>query len=415
MNGQYLKQILADTLKFGFNSLKSSAIKNIKDLNKHNIGRFLSVICLCSIFFISAANISFAYAVSYDGEIICYATDWSQLQVVIDKVEKTASEALGYDFSLDSEITTRLSIGAETIVELDKLETLLLDSIPEIKYLYAVLLDGNTICAFEDKDSADAALVNLVNGYITDETVAVEFDGEVTIEPKYVRSDLLVDQDSALKLLGPNINVVTKEFKTAEETVVHDTKCVEDGSLVSGRTITQEDGINGRALAKYKITCVNGTIKSTETVDYSIITEPVSAVVLKGTRQKVSSGEYQWPCTGEISSGFGYRSVSIGSSNHKGIDIADEYGTAIYASDGGIVTKAEYYCGYGKIIIIEHDNGDLTYYAHLSSMDAEVGDLVKKGDYIGAMGSTGTASGTHLHFEIRPDGGDAVDPLTLLP
>ena len=61
-------------------------------------------------FIISAANINFAYAVSYDGEILCYARDWSKLQVVIDKVEKIASEALGYDFSLDSELTTRLSI-----------------------------------------------------------------------------------------------------------------------------------------------------------------------------------------------------------------------------------------------------------------------------------------------------------------
>ncbi|NLL38654.1 MAG: peptidoglycan DD-metalloendopeptidase family protein [Clostridiales bacterium] len=415
MDGQYLKQIIADTIIFGFNSLKSSALKNIRNLNRHNIGRFLSVICLCSVFIISAANINFAYAVSYDGEILCYARDWSKLQVVIDKVEKIASEALGYDFSLDSELTTRLSIGSETTTEHDELETLLLDSIPEIKYLYAVLLDGNVICAFEDKDSANAALVGLVNGYITDKTVAVEFDGEVAIEQKYVSSDLLVDQDSALKFLAPNINVITQELKTVEETIAHDTEYVEDSSLVVGKTITKNEGINGRALVEYKTTCVNGAIKTTEAVEHTVITEPVSAVILKGTREKISTGEYQWPCTGEISSGFGYRSISIGSRYHKGIDIADDYGTAIYASDGGIVTKAEYYCGYGKIVIIEHDNGDLTYYAHLSSMDVEVGDLVNKGDCIGAMGSTGTASGTHLHFEIRPGGGEAVDPLTILP
>ena len=131
MNGQYLKQIIADTIRFGFNLLKSSALKSLRNLNRHNIGRLLSVICLCAVFIISAANISFAYAVSYDGEIICYASDWAKLQEVIKRVEKTASDALGYDFSLDSEITTRLSIAAKTTVELDELETLLLDSIPK--------------------------------------------------------------------------------------------------------------------------------------------------------------------------------------------------------------------------------------------------------------------------------------------
>lgn len=412
MNGQYIKRIIADKLKVGFITLKSF-INNC--FQKNNIKRIPFVICLVTVFCISAINLNFAYAVSYDGQIICYAKDWSELQTVIDKVEKTASDALGYEFSLDSDLTAKLSLGAEKTISFDELEQLLLSSIPEVKYLYAVCVDGKTVCAFEDIAEAEAALSELVNAYINEKTISVEYEDEITIEQKYVRSDLLADRNTALKFLKSNINVATQEIRTVEEAVVYDIECIDDDSMVVGKTITQSEGVNGRALAEYKTTCLNGAIQSTETEKYTVIKEPVPAVVIKGTREKVSEGQYIWPCTGEITSAFGYRSVSIGSSNHKGIDIADDYGTAIYATDGGIVTKAEYYCGYGKMIIIEHDNGDQTYYAHLSSIDVEVGDIVRQGDYIGAMGCTGTASGTHLHFEYHPGGGAAVDPTVILP
>ena len=62
-------------------------------------------------------------------------------------------------------------------------------------------MNGNAVCAFEDKELAEAALINLTRMYVNDKTVAVEYDGEVTIERKYVRADLLADRDTALKFL----------------------------------------------------------------------------------------------------------------------------------------------------------------------------------------------------------------------
>lgn len=412
MDGQYLKRIIAGTINVGFNTLRSS-IK--ESFNKLNFRRIIAVICLCSVFGVSTASLDFAYAVSYDGEVLCYTGSWAELQAVIDSVEKTASDALGYDYTINSEVTTRLSLGITDLTDLNEIRGLLLDSIPEIEFLYTLSLDGEPICAFNNGDSARQAIDKLMSKYVNDNTVAIEFIGDVTIDQKYVGVGLLVNEETALKLMMQKIKVKTQDYKTVEENITYSVECLDDDSMVVGQTITQTEGENGKALAEYKMTCINGIISNTETVNYLVLQEPIEAVVLKGTREKVSSGNYIWPCSGSITSDFGYRNVSIGSSNHKGIDIADSHGTAIYAADGGIVTRAESYYGYGNMIIIEHDNGDLTYYAHLNSFDIEVGDLVKQGDYLGSMGCTGTASGTHLHFEYHPAGGSAVDPMTILP
>jgi len=127
-----------------------------------------------------------------------------------------------------------------------------------------------------------------------------------------------------------------------------------------------------------------------------------------------STGTYIWPTTGVISSHFGYRSPGVGSSYHKGIDIANDRGTDVWAADGGTVIYADWATGYGWFVKIEHDNGDVTCYAHLKKFIVEVGDKVSQGDIIGYMGNTGISSGPHLHFEVRLDGDKKVNPTKYL-
>ncbi|MDR2360790.1 MAG: peptidoglycan DD-metalloendopeptidase family protein [Oscillospiraceae bacterium] len=143
------------------------------------------------------------------------------------------------------------------------------------------------------------------------------------------------------------------------------------------------------------------------------IIEPVSKIVRTGTRRRLSVGVYAHPAKGIVTSTFGYRAVSIGSGNHKGWDISNAKGTPILAADGGTVLLAgvyEDYGGYGELVVIEHDNGDWTLYAHNSEILVEEGAIVAQGDEIAKMGSSGTASGIHLHFEYRPEGGSAANP-----
>ena len=112
------------------------------------------------------------------------------------------------------------------------------------------------------------------------------------------------------------------------------------------------------------------------------------------------------PVSGIITSRFGYRSSpgGIGSTNHKGLDIAAGCGTPIYAAAAGTVEFAGTSGKLGKLVIINHGNGVKTYYAHCNSLKVSAGQTVEAGTNISTVGKTGTATGYHLHFEIRVNG-----------
>ena len=126
-----------------------------------------------------------------------------------------------------------------------------------------------------------------------------------------------------------------------------------------------------------------------------------------------SSG-YIWPTDGIITSRFGYRNTTVGSTNHKGLDIGGSHGQAIVAANEGEVTFSGWEDGYGRYIRIQHENGDVTLYSHNSALLVNEGDWVSQGQEIARMGATGVVTGVHLHFEIIIDG-IHVDPLKHLP
>jgi len=127
-----------------------------------------------------------------------------------------------------------------------------------------------------------------------------------------------------------------------------------------------------------------------------------------------SAGAYIWPADGTLTSRYGYRSTSVGSSNHKGIDISGMYGDPIYAAAGGEVIVSGWSNSFGYVIHIQHDNGDVTIYSHCSALLVSVGERVDQGQDIAKMGKTGIASGIHLHFELLINGQN-VNPQSYLP
>ena len=128
-----------------------------------------------------------------------------------------------------------------------------------------------------------------------------------------------------------------------------------------------------------------------------------------------STGEFSAPVNGRISSGFGYRNSpgGIGSTNHKGIDIAVPLNSDVAAADGGKVVSATWSGGYGYMVTIDHGNGRRTQYAHLNGYYVQKGDSVSKGQIIAKSGSTGNSTGPHLHFEVR-ENGTPVNPMNYL-
>ncbi|MEA5480068.1 peptidoglycan DD-metalloendopeptidase family protein [Pseudanabaena galeata UHCC 0370] len=118
-----------------------------------------------------------------------------------------------------------------------------------------------------------------------------------------------------------------------------------------------------------------------------------------------------WPADGVFTSGYGWRWGRI----HAGIDIAAPVGTPILAAASGVVEYSQWNDGgYGNMIDIRHADGTITRYAHMNELYVKEGQTVGQGQLIGAMGSTGFSTGPHLHFEIRPNGGSAIDPMAFL-
>lgn len=122
-----------------------------------------------------------------------------------------------------------------------------------------------------------------------------------------------------------------------------------------------------------------------------------------------------WPLAGGvITSRFGGRRDPVvgGRENHAGIDVGVGHGTPVYAAGAGYVSYAGWYYGYGNYIKLSHDYGYQTAYGHLSSIDVKEGTYVKKGQFIGRVGSTGYSTGPHLHFELIKNG-KQVNPMQM--
>jgi murein DD-endopeptidase MepM/ murein hydrolase activator NlpD len=122
-----------------------------------------------------------------------------------------------------------------------------------------------------------------------------------------------------------------------------------------------------------------------------------------------------WPAEGWLTDSFGGRSDPFTGEPafHGGLDISTEKGQPVYATANGTVRSAEFAGAYGKMVIVDHGFGLTTRYAHLHAFTVEAGDLVRRGDVVGLAGSTGRATGDHVHYEVLANG-QILNPLRFL-
>ena len=136
--------------------------------------------------------------------------------------------------------------------------------------------------------------------------------------------------------------------------------------------------------------------------------------------EKTSNPQYlptMWAHMGKINNEFGFRRNPFGGRSyefHPGLDIDGEKGDLVIAPANGVVKKAGWTGGYGNLIEIDHGNGLITRYGHLSRIGVQVGDMISRGQELGLVGSTGRSTGPHLHFEVRL-GEKAINPRRFLP
>lgn len=170
-----------------------------------------------------------------------------------------------------------------------------------------------------------------------------------------------------------------------------------DAKKIIGKILNDKKQADIKAERERKLAIAKAKTKAVAKVTATATTETVP---MNGIKIAVR------PVTGKITSRFGRRSSpgGIGSTYHKGLDIAAPAGTPVYAVAAGTVTYAGYKGALGKLVIINHGNGVQTYYGHCNSIYVSNGQKVQAGTNIATVGKTGSATGFHLHFEIHING-----------
>lgn len=203
---------------------------------------------------------------------------------------------------------------------------------------------------------------------------------------------LEVGSNIIVKQQAPVLTYEVVEKITYDKVIEHKVEEQKSADIYEGMTETQQAGADGLSEITARVTLQNGKKVEEEDLVTTVKEEPVTEVVLVGTKERpptVGSGKYIWPLKDSFTqtSGFGSR----WGRQHKGIDLAVSVGTTVYAADGGTVVEAQYSGSYGNVVMIDHQNGQETRYAHNSKLLVKKGDKVYQGQPIAKSGKIGRA------------------------
>lgn len=221
---------------------------------------------------------------------------------------------------------------------------------------------------------------------------------------------------------NPQISVVEESYVVKDIESQFRTEEKYDDNLVIGDEKVEREGANGLDRVSQKVKKVNGTIVYVDLQNKSVLKDPVNKIIVKGNKYIPDVGSltnWGWPTDSgwTLSSNYGYRSMWGSRELHTGLDIAGTgYGSRIYATNNGRVIIAEYHYSYGNFVVIDHNNGYMSVYGHMSKIAAKVGQVVARGDVIGYVGCTGSCTGPHVHYEIwKGQKYNHINPATFYP
>ncbi len=413
--------------------------------------------------------------VTYDGQDLGIVSSRRAAEKVVAELEDVTRAATGDSgYTVDTALLTAETgvFPRRELISDDAFEDTLSDTLGVVDYAYVLYVDGEKVVATTRAGALEDLLEQLKLGYQTEDTVNAYFVEDVDIRQEYVESSYVMNLGYIAEILNetkqgevtytvasgdsyysiaekyemsmedlmalnegydpdllrvgdvltisnavPYLTVVNVERQRYVQDVAYQVEYTDDASMYQGEYSVTSAGVYGKADVTANVTYINGEETEREVVASVTLSQPVTEQQLRGTKERPTwypTGSFSWPCTGTLTSRFGYRSLRLSGSNyHQGIDIGNSYGTSIYASDGGTVTYAGWMGGYGYLIIIDHGNGYETYYGHNSSLVAYVGQKVHKGQLIARMGSTGYSTGNHCHFGVKLNG-TFVNPLNYL-
>ena len=260
----------------------------------------------------------------------------------------------------------------------------------------------------------------------------VSYDNKLSVEEFLIANTEFNSADNllypgevvTLGVLKPGFKLVEEDHVVELESDKYKTEVVYDTSMLVGTEKVKQEGVNGVNKVTKKIKKANGATVSAIVVSSEKIQPTKNKIIVRGKGQVTRSdtfntgdlGTWAWPTKTPyvITSPFGYRWGKL----HEAIDISGTgHGSPIYAANDGVVEVSRFDRYNGNYIIINHNNGYYTIYAHLSSLMVKKGQTVSIGQQIGRMGATGHAFGTHLHFGVYKGypyyGGTPINPMRL--
>ena len=298
---------------------------------------------------------------------------------------------------------TYISTEENIITDLDTLCMYFLFGTTELKSKYKVKA-SDTIDTIAYRNKLGVSDFLIANPDIVGENALLAVGQEVTVAP-----------------VSPLSDVVLEYFETEYQTIKYETKTIYDKTLNADQTYIKQQGSNGLSKVTFATKQINNSVVNSAQVKNEVLKEAQDKIIVYGAKNVVYYGNttyWAWPTVKpfKIASYFGYRIHPIRHTAHlhSGVDIIGTSSKNIFAAQSGKVITSSYGWngGAGNHVKIDHGNGYVTEYMHLSKILVKKGANVDKGQVVGIMGCTGSCTGTHLHFTVYKEG-KLMDPLKL--
>jgi len=383
------------------------------------------------------------YKVVADGKILGTIKEKSDYYLALSLANSSVADSYGDEYVSSKNVTFEKSILPKGEFSSESaLKQKAIAANENLKSSYVVNIDGVDLLSTKTKEVAEAILSNYKDKFRPQNCVELKFSNKIKITKKYAPKAIEKDtnsgvayleslnaksvtvdnmstnsamnvtasQDSSVKAVRLSqdkkltLEVVSIEKNPTEKPVAYATTTVSNPNVYEDvAPVVKTQGVNGKLAVEKIVTRVNGTMVEQRENGEKVIQNPINEVLEIGSKKRptgIGTGKFIAPVHGIITSVYGPRKSGF----HTGLDLAVSTGTPVEAADEGKVIFAGWDGNYGNLVIINHQNGFETYYAHNSSLVVAVGDIVAQGDIISYSGSTGNSTGPHCHFEVRKNG-----------
>ncbi len=381
-------------------------ISNIK-----NAGYLVKLICFVSVFVISAvislamSDVKFAYNVNYgEGGKALIAT-----KEVFEQAKALALSSIDEPDKAElihkPNYTLTLTL-ADRVESSESLAQTILENTEGIEKSYALNVDGVNVAYASSREELEQSIAARLSQYNVEKYENTPaFMETVSVNDVYCKTENLNSSDGINEALS-SLNVKTTVKITEDIEINYKTVTQHSAEKLLGYRQVIKSGEKGINHIVEEVVYLNGEEISRVNLGQEVVKEPVNRVIVVGTaytdRTETSGMIFPLPRSYYVfTSDYGTRWGRL----HKGVDIATTKGTPIYAVKSGTVISSGWNSGgYGYLVKINHGNGIVTAYAHCSELYVKVGQEVKQGQTIAAVGSTGYSTGPHLHFEVIKNG-----------